>query len=443
MTIIGIWSLCSFCSFTCFGAWENSLKLGAGYEHFHRSSPVADGSGAAGNLELSSQWIYKSWRWSSKAQGIARSGVKDRSKSSIGEIQEFFIEHSNPVLTAQLGINTANWGVTDFNNPLDVVNSKNFDSFLSPLRRGAAMIKIDKALGRWSFEVLLIPKQVPSILPSETSRYLPRESLPGRFVGSIQSELGIVKGFISEDPTTYKQTAPTILDRADQNNVAARIQGGFQETDLQVVYHEGLMSTPQLDVEDYNVGSPIQLNPILYAIGPDLLLKPVYSKYRTVGGGFSTAFGNWLIKGASARSQALFDSLRLRASQSFVSSIETSRSFWGLDCTLLLQNFQIYEESNTTSSLFDTSGFFSLTQALNQSWLVGIRLSQGLEWNIGVGLQLATQSKGGLGRISLEKRLSDHLQLTLASELIDGETGSTLHQLRAASKTFIGLTLSM
>jgi hypothetical protein len=443
-----IGSLCiSFCSFSLLfpkpsgAAWEHSAKLGLGYEHFTRLSPVADASGATASAELGLQWVKGNWRFSERGSGIYRPGVRDLARSSNGDFQEFFFEYIRSSWVFQLGLNSVNWGSTDFNNPLDVVNSRIIESVLSPIKRGAPMLRIEKTFNNWAVEALWIPNQVPTLLPSNSSRWLPRDSLPGRFVGSIDSPLGVVRGFLDEDPTQYKIKNPKFLNNPQKNNVGARLTGRLGETDLQLIYHEGLATTPSVNVSTEQIKN-VQLVPPLFAIGPTIDLEPEFAKYRTAGVATASTIGSWILKLAYAKSQSLTKEIPLQDLHAFATSIETSRSFWTLDWNFLLQNYQVYQRSLPSVSSLDTTTFFSMNEAMNQSWLLGIRASRGLSWSLLTGLQVSPFSKGGIGSFSFEKRLTETSKWFLNGELIDGQTGSSLHQLRSASRLHSGINLS-
>lgn len=427
-------------------SWEYSKKLGLGYEHFHRLSPVADKSGGVVSAELGVQWVKGNWRLSERGYGIARSGVQDKSRIANGDFQELFVENVQRSWIFQVGLNSVNWGTTDFNNPLDVVNSRILESVVSPIKRGAPMIKIEKTFNSWAIEALWIPHQVPTLLPPESSRWLPRDSLPGRYVGSIDSDLGRIKGYLSLDPITYKVKSPTFLNNPQKNNAGARITGRLGETDVQLIYHEGMATTPSVNVSaiDYKAVDvdPQPPNAIIYAIGPTILLFPEFAKYRTAGISTASSFGSWILKMAHAKSQAMTDQIALQDSWSYAASLENSRSFWSLDWNFLIQNYQIYQRSLPSTSALETASFFSINEAMNQSWLLGVRAASGLSWSLMAGAQLAPFSKGGVGRLSFEKRVSEMAHWYLTSEWIDGETGSSLHQLRSASRLQSGFNLS-
>lgn len=423
-------------------SWEHSAKLGLGYEHFTRLSPVADTSGATASAELGLQWVKGNWRFSERGYGIARPGVRDSSRSANGDFQEFFFEYVRGSWIFQAGLNSVNWGTTDVNNPLDVVNSRIIESVVSPIKRGAPMLRIEKTFNSWAAEALWIPNQVPTILPSDTSRWLPRDSLPGRYVGSIDSPLGIVKGYLNEDPIQYRNKKPKFLNNPQKNNVGARLTGRMGETDLQLIYHEGMATSPSINVMATG-GDPVQIDPeVLYAFYPTIELQPEFAKYRTGGIATASTLGSWILKLAYAKSQAMTREIPLQDTYAYTSSIETSRSFWTLDWNFLLQNYQVYQRSLPSISAFETTSLFSMNEAINQSWLIGIRASSGLSWSLLSGVQVASFSKGAIGSLRFEKRLTETSQWFFNGELIDGETGSSLHQLRSASRLHSGINLS-
>lgn len=428
----------------CIAAWENSLKLGAAYEHFYRESPVADISGAVGKGELALSWTKNQFRWSSRGVGESHAGSRDGGRRSFAETQEFFFEYAPPSFTAQLGINSVTWGVTDFHNPLDVVNARRYESFTSPVKRGAPMVRLEKGFGRWILEGLWIPNQLESKLPGETSRWFPRDSLPGRSIGALENQGTTYKGFLSAEPTEYSVDATKKWNDPLKNNYGFRLSGGFGEVDTQLIYFEGANISPQATVTVYEPPTnPISVSPeIIYVLGPRLLIKPQIAKYRTTGAAIAPTVGPFIFKVAFARSQALDKNIDLQDTHSWVSSAETTRNFWGLDWTWMIENLQVYDTHAATTSPFDTTSIFSINEALNQSWLIGTRVASGLSWTLSLGAQLSTTSKGGIGLFSFEKRLSERMQGYFNIEYIDGETGSSLHLLRSSSKATTGFNFS-
>lgn len=432
-------------SVNAFPAWENSFKLGIGGEHYLRESPVADTSGGVFTGDLSTTWTGGSYRFSLRGSGNYRNGVREESRRAGGDAQEFFLEYAPSSFTLQAGLNTVTWGVTDFYNPLDVVNSSRYDDFLSPSKRGAPMVRFEKGMGRWVLEGLWIPNQLETVLPSESSRWLPREGLPGRYIGGITTaDNGTYVGFLSNDPVRYRYAPSVKWNDPLKNNFGFHLSGGFGVTDLQLVYHEGVNSAPQVRAGLVKVpdNAIVIGNPTVWVLGPELQLEPHFAKYRTVGASIAPTLGSFIFKGAYARSQAMDKNIDLQASHSWVSSLETTTNFWGIDWTFLLQNIQIYEERNASTAPFEVATVFSTNEILNQSYVVGMRLAKGLSWNLMAGAQLSTGSKGGVGQLSFEKRLTERMQAFLRTSYIDGATGSSLHQLRNASGASGGFNFS-
>ena len=417
-------------------------------ESYRFEMPNADKSGSILSADVNLSYSFSSIKFSFRAMGESKSGVQDKARLGYGEVQEFYIDQTIGKVQSLIGINVLNWGVTDFFNPLDLVNTRRFENLLSPIKRGVPMLRIEVPIKNWNLEMVYIPKQQEPIGPSESSRWLPRNGFANEVLAEIPYQNKNIKGVITDQPLDFKISDSIKYDDCFNQNFALRLYGPIHTADVQIVAHQGANQFPYFrTLVPSDLGNPTTVYPeIIYTLGPQIHIQPYYGKLQTFGLGVAQSFdkflGGFIFKAAGSKSKSLSNQIELKESQQIVTGIEKSFSIFEKNLILIFQNVQIGETYEKSNSAFNYNKIPSMAEIFKQGWLIGLRLSSGLSWSVSIGAALSPSNKGGIGFLEAEKRLTEKVKTTMKAELIDGETNSSLYSIKSASSVKAGLDVS-
>jgi hypothetical protein len=343
--------------------------------------------------------------------------------------QELFIEHRRTTIRFLAGLNTYNWGVTDVLNPLDVINPCWMRNPLSPQKIGSAGIAMTWTPTDGTLDLVYIPRQFRHELPTRTSRYLPRDASFGNYVGEFQDQPVPIQ--LPTTPLRFSFKDADDKSRALDHNLAVRFQRRVGSLDVHSVGFEGIPSFP--DFSDPQVTlTPVSFSPPTLELQPDVELETKYQRVRVAGFGFSGDIAGVTVKLAHAETWRTSRDYEISLPRTSVLGLEKSFSIKGVDTTVVYQAAAVGDTSGLANSVYSTREIF------DQSHLLGLRLSQGLDWNLLLAVLYNPNSSAQVTQAEGQYRLNDTYQLKLSAQVIRGQPGTLAHSLSTASDAQMG-----
>lgn len=359
--------------------------------------------------------LTKRWRARWRLYGLANpnnlhepsTGEKKYEPETLyGDIPEGNLEYRYRDFKYRMGMNTLNWGVVDLSSPSDVVNSMALFHPLRILKRGSPMVETQFGPETFAWHFVYIPKQMKPILPSENSRWLPREIL-------LQSDSDdtIVR---IPDQLRYGYSPERVLTHALDHNYGARLTSHLGSWDFQLTHFEGVAPTPKIQPEmtldfgstsnEFIARSPILLIPVLYRV-------------RTSGLGMVYAGDSWIFRFESAYQHTISESPSLTTSGDVslqpwswtsVAAAETSVPLGATTLTLLTQYYHSENPQSPDNQISSTYRLFDRTAILGLRWSLSEEttvmasglyesLTQGVFWMVGFESKFTDSTKWSLG----------------------------------------------
>ena len=171
------------------------------------------------------------------------------------DIKEANVNFENSTWGFLLGSTEEFWGKTETLNPVDIINSNNYDEGLSkPNKLGEVMIKANREIGIGDLSIYYLPNFRPNKYPSKKSRLnLPIE--------------------VNDDEANY-------VNGADKNmqQFALRFSGYYEDLDFGISVFEGISRDPFFT----------------FVSGK---MVPSYSKISQYGIEVQQLLGEWIVKG--------------------------------------------------------------------------------------------------------------------------------------------------
>ena len=171
------------------------------------------------------------------------------------DIKEANVNFENSTWSFLLGSTEEFWGKTETLNPVDIINSNNYDEGLSkPNKLGEVMIKANREIGIGDLSIYYLPNFRPNKYPSKKSRLnLPIE--------------------VNDDEANY-------VNGADKNmqQFALRFSGYYEDLDFGISVFEGISRDPFFT----------------FVSGK---MVPSYSKISQYGIEVQQLLGEWIVKG--------------------------------------------------------------------------------------------------------------------------------------------------
>jgi hypothetical protein len=331
-----------------------------------------------------------------------------------------------------VGLLRFEWGMTDIYNPLDVVNPRNYTDLLNIEKRGSPAVHFEWSPDPWSLSLVYIPVQLPAILPSERSSWLPREVVRSRTVSA--GSFGTVQAILPSN-FKYRYTGSEIVSAAMNHNFGLKLDrrsGGF---DFSIVAFQGASVAPGLSID--SGGTVISGPPYVIQLDPEVGLKRIEYTKRTAGLGFSWVLDPVIVKysGAYADKTETKRTDISGWSHSHVFSFETSHAGPGESNVTWIfgATSQINEQDgeNTVSSL---------DRVFDKAVLLGNRWAWGEKVSFLVGAVFDTKDKGILGRLTSDWKISDGVVLNFSVDILDGPPDSALGAYRNNDRLGLGLS---
>lgn len=325
---------------------------------------------------------------------------------------------------AKAGLSSINWEGTDFLNPMDLANAKNYRDPLNISNRSSAMLAVSSQSQRWGIDAVYIPWKSADLLPGTKSPWLPRYlALPTENQDTQ---------FIIPDQVRYDLRPYQSLNSALKDNAALRLRYQGDQWDFAVAGAT-------------EASSPALLHPIAKAtiiVAPakvlqlqnPIVLQPVYYKQRTIAFAFTKSWETWILRASGRHSQPISDNTTLNVitetgsqninitvpswSQFGVIELEKHFTLGDEDLTLITE----YAESKKPSS----SGVSSFSSALQNVYLIGLRWPFKETWSMSAAIFQDYKTKANYAHGNLSKSWNDNWSSDLSVDLFSGGSESLL-----------------
>ena len=350
------------------------------------------------SLELHDKYkLQKSLRAQWKTFALVNAESKYPPENFYGDIHEAFFEYRAGESKWRLGLNTVNWGVVDISSPSDVVNTVALFHPLRTMKQGAPMLELKLGEESLNLHLIYIPVQRPGQLPSQDSRWLPREFL----LDTSAMQLGAIR---IPPVMEYTYDPPETFSRALNNNFGAKIASHLASLDLQVTHFEGVAPVAKVRPTVLNLDS----TPDGFALRSPTGLTPIYYRVRTTGFGFSWAANDkWIFRGESAYQHTISENAFLQTwVWSNVLAAETNVDVAGSNVILLAQFYYSKNPQPADNFLSSSYRIFDQTAVLGARWAhsddttilastLYETITQGLFWTVGFENKISDQLKWG------------------------------------------------
>lgn len=179
------------------------------------------------------------------------------------------------------------WGRADGFNPTDNLTVWDYSDVLDIEGEEIGQISalVQYYTGNWIFEAALVPSFTESVLPDQTSRWWPE--FPGTIPNPAYPEQG--PEFV---PAQYTFNDPDLPDEGHESTqYALRVSYMYRGWDFSLSWFDGYNDLPAF----YNTP---QFNTSFTRA--EVVIDPVYYRWRAIGGDFATTFGGFGVRGEAA-----------------------------------------------------------------------------------------------------------------------------------------------
>lgn len=343
---------------------------------------------------------------SSQTPGSPQAGEWNKSGSPhFLEDQEFFFEYRMNRGRFAIGSRTLRWGIADFFDPLDQINSRRMERPIAAMKRGEWMISSEWQAtdAGFSLETFVIPIKRGAILPSQTSPWLPRQL----YIPNLPDA-----EFTLPASLEYKYRDREERDGALRWNAGARAVWRIRESEIAAQYDEGASSFPSIrpSVSGPLVGITPEGRRVLQA-DPLIELTEVYYRERHFGGSLVQPIGATLLRVQYAKTEPLYSGRELAHDRGdLMIAIERPIGLGSMGTvTVLAQGFKnLLEDQSGGTDLASFSKLFDRAAALGLRWALSETSA------LTVGALKSFSPKGGLIIMSA---FSFDINSTLAAEI--------------------------
>lgn len=303
------------------------------------------------------------------------------------EDRELFAEYRFGRARVSLGSRTLRWGIADFFDPLDQINSRRMEKPAQSTKRGEWMLftelrASDKSAV--SVEAFLIPVKRGAILPSQTSAWLPRQ-LYVPYIPDAEFRL--------PETVEYKYRDREEQDAALRWNAGARILWRPGETEMNFQYDEGASSFPS--VRPTISGSLIETRPdgrkVIQA-DPLVQLTEVYYRERHYGASIVQPLGGTLARLQFGKTEPMYSGRELardRGDVSLALERQLALGSWG-GVTVLAQGF-----ANVLATEAGGTDIASFSKLFDRAAALGLRFAPNETTALTIGALKSLSTKGG------------------------------------------------
>ncbi|OUS01723.1 hypothetical protein A9Q90_09880 [Gammaproteobacteria bacterium 54_18_T64] len=317
--------------------------------------------------------------------GLAPQRVSDAAYSPLGkplymgnssefELREFYLELPSDNYYFTLGKQQVVWGKADGLKVLDIVNPQSYREFIledfDDSRIPQWLANIETNVGEWDAQFLWIPEQSYHVLASEGGLYAPTSPL----LLPQAPPVGV-----SVDVKAIDRPGRLLMD----SDIGLRLSRFWKGWDLSLNY-----------LYQYDNFALLYQDRSLTANGPHVTIQPQYRRTHVLGGSFSNAFDNWVLRGELAYfSDRYFLAEGLSDSDGITKGKEVSSvvglDWTGLENTLISgqlfqsvalnrQSATVRDKSESTLSLLVNHTLLNDTLELRLIWLTNSNVGDGL-----------------------------------------------------------------
>ncbi len=340
--------------------------------------------------------------------------------SSEFELREFYLELPTDNYYFTLGKQQVVWGKADGLKVLDIVNPQSFREFIledfDDSRIPQWMANIETNVGEWDAQFLWIPDQSYHVLASDGALYTPASPLLVPTASPIPG--------VSVDVQPFERPRRTLKD----SDIGLRLSRFWKGWDLSLNY-----------LYQYDNFALLYQRRSLTANGLHVDITSQYRRTHVLGGSFSNAFDNWVLRGELAYfSKRYYLAEGLSDSDGIVDGAETSYVLgldWsGLENTLISgQLFQSVATERKSSTLRDKTD--STLSLLVNHTLLNETLELRLIW-------LANTNIGdGLVRLRATYEWQDNLKTWIASDTFYGSSEGIFGQFNDNDRLTLGVEM--
>lgn len=351
------------------------------------------------------------------------------------EDRELFAEYRLGRARVSIGSRTLRWGIADFFDPLDQINSRRMEKPAQSTKRGEWMLFTElrgSEKSAVSVEAFVIPIKRGAILPSQSSAWLPRQL------------------YIPYIPDAEFRLPPTVeyqyRDREEQDaalrwNAGARVLWRPGETELNFQYDEGASSFPS--VRPTVTGALLETKPdgrrVIQA-DPLVQLTEVYYRERHFGASIVQPIGATLARFQFGKTEPLYSGRGLardRSDLTFALERQLGLGSWG-QVTILAQGF-----SNVLAVEDGGTDVASFSKLFDRAAALGFRFASSETTSFTIGALKSLSTKGGtIVLSSLGFDLGPNLTAELSWTMYEAELDSPIGPYKDNDGGSIKLTAS-
>ncbi len=385
---------------TAFADWKAGGSIGAYYQQYSFQSTSQYANQAAGaDLELMTDWKSRkgTWKWKSQLELKSDQLSKDSEEMTWFNPKQFYIENKSSPVVIRGGYQTIIPDGPDILNPADVIHSKNWKDPSNPAHMSSAGLSLSQEIEEWQWEIFYIPRQTTPKLPGEQSAWWPREKrLP------LESEF-ITEARIPAD-IEYKVDDAVEINKALNNNVAARVQRKSEAFEGQLVFYDGLSQDPHLF---FNASSTN------FVLDSPVILIPFYYRHQVIAATFVLPFSSFSFKGGANWIKPTGTDARLPGEESTnVIGIEKNFETRKGIVTVLVQHEGQKRQAKDQISF--------LRSIYENAWSLGLRIPWGENFDLLAGGVYDTVGKSSVAKLAMTRRLSESLSVTVDAQWLQG-----------------------
>ncbi|HWU44211.1 MAG TPA: hypothetical protein VN132_12255 [Bdellovibrio sp.] len=359
------------------------------------------------------KWKYgENWRFYFRPVFIANPDNKSTREQYFFDPTEAYVKYQKNVLNIQAGFNSFTWGVTDGYNPVDIVNTKQLFDPLNGKKIGALSLSISESLPWFDYDLIYIPWSRGAILPGENSRWLPRQV----FVPQTPDNDIVL---LLPNTLHYHYRDHSVLDNAQANNVALRLQKSVSIFDFALSGYDGIAQAPI--IEPFVDGNLIEIFPKkVYQMNEDVTLDT--KDYRLSELGFSLVSHQWdfLFKYESSYNKPHGNYINLPGwSWENVLGLEKTWNIPdGTMITVLQYSFLHTEKVNDSN--------ISVMEIFRRAWMFGARLTWREVWMASLFALYDQVHSSHTEQLQIGRRFFDVWTANLSANYISGSIQNPL-----------------
>ena len=335
------------------------------------------------------------------------------------ELREFYLQGAIGETFLTLGKQQIVWGKSDGLKVLDIVNPQSFREFIlddfDNSRIPLWTVNIEQTVADWDLQFLWVPDQTYHALPKQNASY------------TITSAELIPTAPIGVDVNIEQARRP--------NNIILDSDVGFRAT----TFWKGWDITFNY-LYQYNNLAVLRQNLSMVNGKPVVTITPEYERTHVIGGTFSNAFSDWVIRGELGYfTDHYFIAKNSLQNQGVVKSPEL-HTVLGLDWNApwdilvsgqLIQSWVINDADKTTRDKLDTT----LTGLVRRNFMYDTLVAEVL-------LIANTNNGDGIIRPKVSYEWQDNIKTWLGADIFYGDSQGVFGQFDRSDRVVVGLEIS-